>query len=27
LAPGIFTSPEDIRTVIAAFEKAADPHG
>jgi selenocysteine lyase/cysteine desulfurase len=27
LAPGIFTSPEDIRTVIAAFEKAAAPHG
>ena len=27
LAPGIFTSPEDIRTVIAAFEKAAKPHG
>lgn len=26
LAPGIFTSPEDIRTVIAAFEKAANPH-
>jgi cysteine desulfurase family protein len=27
LAPGIFTSPEDIRTAIAAFEKAAAPHG
>jgi cysteine desulfurase/selenocysteine lyase len=27
LAPGIFTSPEDIRTVIAAFEKVAAPHG
>ena len=27
LAPRIFTSPEDIRTVIAAFEKAAAPHG
>jgi cysteine desulfurase family protein len=27
LAPGIFTSPEDIRTVIAAFEKTAALHG
>ena len=27
MATGIFTSPEDIRTVIAAFEKAAAPHG
>jgi selenocysteine lyase/cysteine desulfurase len=25
LAPGIFTSPDDIRTVIAAFAKTADP--
>ena len=27
LAPGIFTSPDDIRTVIAAFKKASKPHG
>jgi cysteine desulfurase family protein len=27
LAPGIFTSPDDIRAVIAAFEKAAVCHG
>jgi cysteine desulfurase family protein len=27
LAPGIFTSPDDIRAVIAAFEKAAICHG
>jgi cysteine desulfurase/selenocysteine lyase len=27
LAPGIFTSPDDIRTVIAAFEKAVATHG
>jgi len=27
LAPGIFTSPDDIRAVIAAFEKTANSHG
>jgi cysteine desulfurase / selenocysteine lyase len=27
LASGIFTSPDDIRTVIAAFEKTSDKHG
>ena len=27
LAPGIFTSPDDIRAVIAAFEKTAYSHG
>ncbi len=26
LAPGIFTSPEDIRTVISALNKTANPH-
>ena len=27
LSSGIFTSPDDIRTVIAAFEKASDKYG